>query len=94
MADIKNTPAVTGLLVHGQFAKVEDASFAGNDGQVSRSRLVIHDPMGLRYFDIFAMNETAPLLMGAASVYSPGDPVTVRVRTTKSGGLVFEGFAS
>jgi len=89
MTEIKNA---SGLMVVGSFAKVEDGSFAGTEGQVRRTVLTVHDAVGLSYLTVNAMNDDAARLAAESASYKPGDPVVVRVKVAKSGSLTFVGY--
>jgi len=92
MTDKTETPAFLGLVAHGIFAAVEDASFEGSDGVVKRSKLLLHDPVGFSYLEIYGMGDDAVELSAQGKTYSIGDRCAVRVRTSKSGALMYERF--
>lgn len=81
--------AMLGLMVRGQFGVIEDASFTGSEGKVLRSILKVHDPVGMEYISVSAMNDGVMRLESAFLGVKPGEPVAVRLRTTKTGGLTF-----
>lgn len=80
---------ISGLVVHGQFAKIEDGSFDGDKGSVKRQVATLHDPINLQYIKIGALNDDAARMAADLRNIAPGTPVVVSVRVSSSGSLLY-----